>query len=260
MNIDVAGKVVIVTGAGRGIGRETAEMCAAEGATVVLAARSKEELEEVAAACVAKGGKALVHACDLAAPEAAVELVKAAHAAFGRIDALVNNAGTNHIGSLVMTKEEEWRQVYELNVFAVMRLTQAALKHMIRQKSGRIVNVASVSAKVGAPYNTAYSSSKGAILSFTRSLAKEVALLGVTVNSVCPWFVDTKLLRYGMGKRGQMTGASADDFIKKVAEDSPQKRVIEAREVAGMIVYLLSPEAKAVNGQSLNLCGGVAMD
>lgn len=260
MNIDIAGKVVIITGAGRGIGRETAELCAAEGASVVLAARSKDELEEVAAACVAKGGKALVHACDLATPEAAGELVKAAVAAYGRVDVLVNNAGTNHIGSLVMTKEEEWRTLYELNVFAVMRLTQAALKQMIRAKSGRIINVASVSAKVGAPYNTAYASSKGAILGFTRSLAKEVAMLGVTVNAVCPWFVDTKLVRYGMGKRGQMTGVSAEEFLKKVAEDSPQKRVIEAREVAGMILYLMSPEARAVNGQSLNVCGGVAMD
>jgi len=260
MNIEIADKVVIITGAGRGIGRETAELCGAEKAKVVLAARSKSELDEVAEAVRAKGGEALVHACDLTEPAAAVELVKAAVEAFGRVDVLVNNAGTNHIGSLVMTKEEDWRAVYELNVFAVFRLTQAAMKPMIRQKSGRIINVASVSAKVGAPYNTAYASSKGAILGFTRSLAKEVAMLGITANAVCPWFVDTKLVRYGMAKRGQMTGVSAEEFLEKVAQDSPQKRVIDASEVAGMIVYLMSPAARAVNGQSLNVCGGVAMD
>jgi len=260
MNIDIADKVVIITGAGRGIGRETAMMCGKERAKVVLVARSLAELEEVAARVTEGGGEPMIHVCDLAEPKAATDLVKAVHERFGRVDVLVNNAGTNHIGSLVMTKEEDWRTLYELNVFAVFRLTQAVAKHMVRQKSGRIINVASVSAKVGAPYNTAYASSKGAILGFTRSLAKELAQLGITVNAVCPWFVDTKLVRYGMGKRGQMTGVGAEEFLEKVAQDSPQKRVIEAREVAGMIVYLMSPEARSVNGQSLNVCGGVAMD
>jgi len=142
----------------------------------------------------------------------------------------------------------------------VMLLTQACVKHMIRQKGGRIVNISSVSAKVGAAYNSAYASSKAAVLGFTRSVARETAALGITVNAVCPWHVDTELVRESMGKRAKMFGKSAEDYLAEIVGHSPQRRLIEAREVAAMTVFLLSDDAKGITGQSLNVDGGTVME
>jgi NAD(P)-dependent dehydrogenase (short-subunit alcohol dehydrogenase family) len=260
VKIDLGQKVVIVTGAGRGIGREIAVMSAEAGATVVLVARSEKQLEETASSIDAKNATAMVVPADLTDKDAANGLVRKVIERFKRIDVLVNNAGTNHIANLLMTREEDFRAVYELNVFSVFRLTQAVLRPMIRAKSGRIINIASVSAKVGAAYNSAYASSKAAILGFTRSIAKETAQLGIAVNAVCPWHVDTDLVREAMGKRAKMFGKQAEEYLAEIVEHSPQKRLIEAREVAAMTVFLMSNEAKGITGQSLNVCGGVVMD
>jgi NAD(P)-dependent dehydrogenase (short-subunit alcohol dehydrogenase family) len=254
------GQVVIVTGAGRGIGKAIAQASAEAGATVLLAARSAEELEKAAAEIRAKGKAAVAVPTDLVDKAASENLIKTAVDRFGRLDVLVNNAGTNHIANLVMTKEEDFRAVYELNVFAVFRLTKAALRPMIRAKSGRIINVSSVSAKVGAAYNSAYASSKAAVLGFTRSVAKETAQLGITVNAICPWHVDTELVREAMGKRAKMFGKSSDEYLEEIVGHSPQKRLIDASEVAGLALYLMSPEARGITGQSLNVCGGTVMD
>jgi NAD(P)-dependent dehydrogenase (short-subunit alcohol dehydrogenase family) len=260
VNVEIQGQVVIVTGAGRGIGKEIALVSAESGASVVLVARSGAQLEEVAGAIQAKGGTAVVHALDLMEKEAADQLVKSTLDRFGRLDVLVNNAGTNHIANLVMTKEDDFRAVYELNLFAVFRLCKAALKPMIRAKAGRIINISSVSAKVGAAYNSAYASSKAAVLGFTRSIARETAQLGITVNAVCPWHVDTELVRESMGKRAKMFGKSSDEYLEEIVGHSPQKRLIEAREVAALTVFLMSHEARGITGQSLNVCGGTVME
>lgn len=260
MQIDLEDQVVIVTGAGRGIGREIARMAGAAGASVVLVARSAPELEGAAAEIAGTGKVAVPIPADLTDPEACDRVVKDVLDRFKRIDVLVNNAGTNHIANLVMTKEEDFRAVYELNVFSVFRLTKAVLRAMIRTKSGRIINVSSVSAKVGAAYNAAYASSKAAVLGFTRSVAREVAALGITVNAVCPWHVDTELVRASMEKRARMFGKSAEAYLEEIVGHSPQKRLIEAREVAGLALFLMSPEARGITGQSLNVCGGTVME
>ncbi|MFO0722503.1 MAG: SDR family NAD(P)-dependent oxidoreductase [Myxococcota bacterium] len=260
MKIDLSERVVLVTGAGRGIGRAIAELAAESGAKVVLASRSGDELEAVARAITEKGGVAKAVPTNLVDKAALDALVKTTIDSYGRLDGLVNNAGTNYIANLVMSKEADFRAVYELNVFSVMLLTQAAVKHMIRQKGGRIVNISSVSAKVGAAYNSAYASSKAAVLGFTRSVARETAALGITVNAVCPWHVDTELVRESMGKRAKMFGKSADDYLAEIVGHSPQRRLIEAREVAAMTVFLLSDEAKGITGQSLNVDGGTVME
>jgi NAD(P)-dependent dehydrogenase (short-subunit alcohol dehydrogenase family) len=260
MRIDLSTNVVVVTGAGRGIGREIATMSAAAGAAVVLVARSESQLAEVAGAIEAAGGRALPLATDLADPAAAKPIVERTLAAFGRIDVLVNNAGNNYIANLVMAKEEAIRDVYELNVHAVFRLTQAALKPMIRQKSGRVINISSVSAKVGAAYNTAYASSKAALIGLTKSVAREVAKVGITANAICPWHVDTELVRASMEKRAKIFGKSAEAYLAEIVAESPQGRLVRVEEVAGLALFLMSPWAAAINGQSINVCGGTAMD
>jgi NAD(P)-dependent dehydrogenase (short-subunit alcohol dehydrogenase family) len=234
-------------------------MAGAAGASVVLAARTEEQIGAAAEEIRSAGGKALAVPTDITDAEASKALIARAAESFGSVDILVNNAGTNLIANLVLSKEEQWREVYELNVFAVFRLTREALRHMIRTKYGRIINISSVSEKVGAPYNSAYASSKAAINAFTRSIALETAKLGITVNSVCPWHVDTELLRFGMGKRGQIFGADAQEYIDKIAATSPQGRLVTAREVSSLAIYLMSEEASGITGQSMNVSGGAVV-
>lgn len=260
MRVDLTNRVTIVTGAGRGIGRAIAEAAAESGAKVVLAARSAEQIEAVAAGLRARGLAALAVPTNLVEPEAAKQLVQKATEAYGKVDILVNNAATNLIANLVMMKEEQLREVYELNVFATFRLSKEVLRGMIRNKWGRIINVSSISAKTGAAYNSAYASSKAAMLGFTRSVAKETAQLGITVNAICPWHVDTELLRGAMEKRGALFGKTAEEYLKDIADTSPQKRILDVSEVAAQALYLMSPEAKGVTGQSLNICGGMLME
>ncbi|MBC8072105.1 MAG: SDR family oxidoreductase [Deltaproteobacteria bacterium] len=248
-----------MTGAGRGIGREIAMVSAQAGAAVVLVARTASQLDEVAAHIEGAGGRALAIPADIAEPETASKIVAETMEKLGRIDVLVNNAATNYVANLVMSKDEGWRKVYELNVFAVMRLTQAALKQMIRRKSGRIINIGSVSGELGASYNSAYASSKAAIDGFTRSVAREVAKLGITSNSIRPWHVDTELVHDAMASRAKLFGKTAEEYLEGIIAQSPQKRLITAREVAALAVFLMSDDARGITGQSLNVCGGFSM-
>jgi NAD(P)-dependent dehydrogenase (short-subunit alcohol dehydrogenase family) len=260
MKVQLEDRVVIVTGAGRGIGREVAMVAAQAGAAVVLVARTAPQLEAVAAAVREAGGRALVHACDLAQEPAAAAVVDAAVAEYGRVDVLVNNAAMNYVANLVMSKDDRWRELYELNVFATVRLTRHVLKRLIRQKSGRIINVSSVSAKVGASYNAAYASSKAAMIGFTKSVAREVAKLGITVNAVCPWHVDTEMVREAMGQRAKMFGKTTDEYLAEIIAENPQGRIMTAREIAATCVFLMSDDARGITGQAINVDGGFVMD
>jgi len=259
--INLEGKTVIVTGAGRGIGREIAVMSAEAGANVVLVARSAGQLEEVVAHIAAGGkGAAMAYPADLGDRAVADELVKKTIERFGGVYALVNNAGTNSIANLTMAKEDDFRAVYELNVFALFRLTKAVVRRMIGAKSGRVINISSVAAKFGSAFNSAYSSSKAAVLGFTKSVARETAALGITVNAVCPWHVDTDLVRDAMARRAKLFGKTADEYLQGIIAESPQKRLIEAREVGALCIFLMSPDARGITGQSLNVCGGMMME
>jgi NAD(P)-dependent dehydrogenase (short-subunit alcohol dehydrogenase family) len=260
MNIDLQGKVAVVTGAGRGIGREIAIMAAAAGAAVVLAARTQSQLDEVRSAIESTGGTPHVVALDLRERNSAAELVKGTIERFARLDILVNNAAITTIANVVMQKEDDLRSVYEVNVFALIGLTQAAVRHMIRARWGRVINISSVSAKYGAAYNNAYASSKAAVLGFTRSLARETAQLGITCNAICPWHVKTDLVDEAMGRRARMFGKTTEDYLDEIVAASPMKRLIEAREVASLAVYLMSDYSAGITGQSLNVCGGMLME
>jgi len=260
VKIELDGQVVVITGAGRGIGAEIARMSAAAGAKVVLASRSAEQLNKVAAEIESSGGRALPVPTDVTNPDALKALVKTTVEAFERIDVLVNNAATNYVANLVMAKEAEVRKLFDVNVFSMFSLTQLVLRHMIRQKSGRIINISSVSAKVGAAYNTAYAASKAAMLGFTKSVARETSKIGITCNAICPWHVDTELVHEAMTNRAKMFGKNSEEYLKDIIEHSPQQRLITAREVGGIALMLMSHEGRGINGQSLNVCGGMVMD
>jgi NAD(P)-dependent dehydrogenase (short-subunit alcohol dehydrogenase family) len=249
-------QVAIVTGAGRGIGREIAWALSQAGVSVVLAARTCSQLEEVATAISRHDGEALPFSTDVTDKSAVERLVAATLKEFGRVDILVNNAGANYIASLIMADNQRWRQIFEVNLFGVYLCTKAVLPQMIRAKAGRIINIASVAGKVGASHNSAYSASKAAVIGFTKSVALEVARLGITVNAICPWHVDTQLVHESMAARSSLFGRNGEEYLAEIVAHNPQKRLITAEEVAALAVFLASPAAKGINGQAINECGG----
>jgi NAD(P)-dependent dehydrogenase (short-subunit alcohol dehydrogenase family) len=253
----LSGKVAIVTGASRGIGREIAFTLARSGAVVVLASRDEAELQELARIVTSGGGNAIPAPTDVSDQAAVHALTSTALAQFGKIDILINNAGTNYISSLVLSNDARWKAMFETNVFAVYYCTKAVLPAMIRAKSGRIINIASIAGVVGAAHNSAYSATKAAVIGFTKSVALEVARLGITVNAICPWHVDTAMMREAMAARAQMFGNNGQDYLEKVVAHHPQRRLIKPKEVAALALFLSSEDAAGITGQALNQCGGV---
>ena len=259
MNIDLSGQVAIVTGAGRGIGKEIASVFAGCGATVVLAARSADQLAEAASEIAAQGGTVVTTVTDVSDPDTVRTMMNVALEQTGRIDVLINNAGISYVATVVMSDDARWREVVEINLLGVYLCTKAVLRHMVPAKVGRIVNISSVAGLVGASHNSAYAASKAGVVGFTKSVALEVAKIGITVNAICPWHLDTELLRYTMGARGKMFGKTGEDYLTEIAASSPQGRLITSEEVAGLALFLVSPEARGITGQAINVSGGAVM-
>ena len=255
-------KVALITGAGRGIGRSIAHAFAGEGANVVLAARSRDQLENVATEIRAKGRQALAVTCDVSSPEDIKKLQEEVKSAFNCLDILVNNAGISKRSKFLEYDDEIWLEVIRVNLFGVYLCTKAFLPMMQQAGAGRIINIASTAGKSPVPFNTAYSASKHGVLGLTKSLASEVALAGypaITVNAICPFFVDTEMFRGPGGYLAQiskMAGVTEKEVEEKVIGRSLQQRVLEPAEVAAMTVYLASDDARGVTGQAFNICGG----
>jgi len=256
MDTSLEDQVAIITGASRGIGREIAKVLAGAGAAVALAARGQEALDEVATEITASGGRVLAVPTDVTDPEAVSALVSRTTKELGKLDILVNNAATSYVSNVVMANDARWRECLETNVMSMYYCSKAALKSMIRAKYGRIVNIASLSALVGAGHNSAYAASKAAMLGFTRSVAIEVGKLGITVNAICPWHVDTELAKQTMAARGKMFGKTAEEYIEMLAGESPQNRLISTEEIAGLTLFLCTPAARGINGTAINVSGG----
>ena len=242
------GRVSLVTGASRGIGRAIAAAFAAEGAHVVLAARDTAKLAEAVAEIQAKGGKAEALALDVSdrtSVEAGVAHVVAAH---GRIDHLVNNAGVTRDNLLLRMKDEEWRQVLDTNLTGAFLCTQAVLKPMLKQKSGRIVSITSVVGLGGNAGQANYAASKAGVIGFTKSVAREVASRGITANAIAPGFIET-----------DMTKAMSEKAREAVFAAIPLGRVGRPEDVAGAALFLVSDAAAYVTGQVLAVDGGFHM-
>ena len=255
-------KVAVITGAGRGIGEAIAHAFADEGADLVLTARTRQQLDRVADEIMVKNRKAAVITCDVSLPAEVEKLAAEVQEAFGRIDILVNNAGISKRSKLLEYDDNTWLEVIRVNLFGVYLCSKAFLPIMQLSKEGRIINVASTAGKSPVPFNTAYSASKHGVLGFTKSLASEVAISGfpgITVNAICPFFVDTDMFRGPRGYLAQMSemaGLSEREVQDKVVGRSLQRRVLEPDEVAAMALYLASDDARGVTGQAFNICGG----
>jgi NAD(P)-dependent dehydrogenase (short-subunit alcohol dehydrogenase family) len=252
-------RIALVTGAGRGIGRAIALGLAARGARVVAAARSREELESLAQEITDAGGQVHTVPADLAERSAAARLDEQVRRHWGPAEILINNAG---IGSsqdpkpLVEFDDNFWELTFAVNVTAPYLLTKLILPAMIERRWGRIINIASVNAKVPSLHGAAYTASKHAVVGLTKAAAREVAELGVTVNAVCPGVtrsrMNDKRLEYDAKRLGKT-------FQELEAAATPLGRRLEPEEVASLVVFLASDEARAINGQAINVCGGMVM-
>ena len=247
-------ETALVTGGGRGIGRAIAERLAKAGARVIVTGRSRGELDAAAAEL---GGVAME--ADLADRGSLAALLARLGAEVGAISILVNNAGVAESAPLAKTTDEMFDRAMALNATAPFLLMRALLPAMVAAKHGRIVNIASNAGLTGYAYTSAYSASKHALVGLTRSIAMEVATSGVTVNAICPGFVDTGLSDAAASNIAQKTGKSVEQAKQALASLSPQKRLVTTEEVAHAVMSLLPREARGIHGQTIVLDGGQVM-
>ena len=252
--MDLAGKTALVTGGGRGIGRGIALALAERGARVVVTGRTASELGAVAAET---GGDAVV--VDLADRAALGRAVGGVAASHGRVDILINNAGVATAAPLARSGDDDWDQAFAVNVTAPFLLARALVPSMVEAGWGRVVTVASNAGLTGYAYTAAYGASKHAVVGLTRALAVELARTGVTVNAVCPGFVDTRMSAEAAARIALTTGRSQDEARQALAQMSPQRRLMTVGEVVHLVLSLLPDEARGVNGQSIALDGGQVM-
>jgi len=257
----LADRTAFVTGGGRGIGRAVALAFAREGARVFVVARTSAEVERVAAEVRAGfGERAAAHAaCDVSDPRSVEEAFAAAREFFGDIDVLVNNAGVADSSKFAETSDEFWRRHLDINLTGTFYCMRAALPPMVGRGWGRVINVASVAGKTGAPYVAAYTASKHGVVGLTRSVALEVAAKGVTVNAVCPGYVDTDMTARAVENIRAKTGRSAADALEAIKRMSPQQRLVTPEEVAALALLLASHDGRGITGQAINVDGGTVL-
>lgn len=241
------GNVAIVTGGSRGIGRATALALAAEGAKVVVNyASSRESADRVVAEIEAMGSQAIALPADVSKADQVDALVNAVMEKWGQVDVLVNNAGITRDTLLLRMKPEDWQAVIDLNLTGVFLCTRAVSKIMLKQRSGRIVNITSVAGQMGNPGQANYSAAKAGVIGFTKTVAKELATRGITVNAVAPGFIETDM--------------TADLKAEGILQFIPLGRYGKPEEVAGLIRFLAAdPAAAYITGQVMNVDGGMVM-
>jgi NAD(P)-dependent dehydrogenase (short-subunit alcohol dehydrogenase family) len=246
------GRRALVTGAGRGIGRAAALGLAAQGTGLVLASRTRAEVEAVADEARRCGVVATARVADVARPDEVAALFREA----GPVDVLGNAAGVAPSAPLVKTSDEVWRQALDTNLSGTFYCLRAALPGMMERGWGRVVNLASIAGKTGYPYIAAYAASKHGVLGLTKVAALEAAEKGVTVNAICPGYVDSPMTDTSIARIVEKTGLKAPDVRKRLEDMSPQKRLMTADEVAALVVFLCGDEARGITGQALSLDGG----
>ncbi|EGR3303425.1 3-oxoacyl-ACP reductase [Vibrio parahaemolyticus] len=243
MNLE--GKIALVTGASRGIGRAIAELLVERGATVIGTATSESGAAAISE-YLGENGKGL--ALNVTDVESIESTLKTINDEFGAIDILVNNAGITRDNLLMRMKDDEWNDIINTNLTPIYRMSKAVLRGMMKKRAGRIINVGSVVGTMGNAGQTNYAAAKAGVIGFTKSMAREVASRGVTVNTVAPGFIET-----------DMTKALNDDQRAATLANVPAGRLGDPREIASAVVFLASPEAAYITGETLHVNGGMYM-
>jgi NAD(P)-dependent dehydrogenase (short-subunit alcohol dehydrogenase family) len=255
-------RTTFITGGGRGIGRAVAIAFAREGARTFVVARTASEVERVAREIRAECGAGSVShgVCDVADSQSVARAFASAREFFGRgVDILVNNAGIAESAKLSDATDELWQRHLAVNLSGSFYCMRAALPSMVERGWGRIINVASVAGKTGAPYVSAYSASKHGVLGLTRSAALEVATKGVTVNALCPGYVDTEMTARAVEHIEAKTGRTAAESLEAIKRMSPQNRLVTPEEVAALALLLASEDGRGITGQAINVDGGTVL-
>jgi NAD(P)-dependent dehydrogenase (short-subunit alcohol dehydrogenase family) len=255
----LVGKVAFITGASRGIGAAIGIRFAQEGARVCFAARSVDESEKLAARVRAGGSEAIALPCDVTLRESYTAAVGRIAETWGKIDILVNNAGSSGLTPLDTdpASEDRWDAVLASSLTSVFRVTRAVLPSM--PDGGRIVNQSSVLGRFGVPGYSAYASAKHGVIGLTRTMALELAPRGITVNAICPGWVETEMARDGYRRIAEKDGISIDQAREVCARMAPLGRVLAPAEIAGLAAYIVSDDAKNLTGQAIVLDGGQVM-
>ena len=244
----LSGKTAIVTGASRGIGAAIAQRLCEAGANVVLCSRSAEAVAQVAETLQEKGYTTLSTAADISQKADVEELIEKTIAQFSQIDILVNNAGITRDTLLMRLKDEDWDAVLQTNLTGTMRCTRAVLRPMIRQRSGRIINISSVIGLMGNAGQASYAAAKAGIIGLTKATAKEVGARGITVNAIAPGFITT-----------DMTAQISEENQKQLLELIPLQDFGHPEDVADAVCFLASDAARYITGQTLQVDGGMVM-
>jgi 3-oxoacyl-[acyl-carrier protein] reductase len=242
------GRVALVTGASQGIGHACARALALAGATVILAARNRQKLDELSAQITAEGGKAAAFPMDVADEDQVKSGIKSALAQFGKIDILVNNAGITRDQLIMRMKRADWDAVLTTNLTSAYLCIQQVIPSMLKQRWGRIINITSIMGQTGQAGQANYSASKAGLIGLTMAIAREVASRNITCNAVSPGFIET-----------HMTSALSEDFKQNAVKNIPLGRVGSPEDIANAVCFLASDEASYITGHVLNVNGGMLM-
>jgi len=252
-------QVALITGASRGIGRAIAEAYAAEGASLCLVATDAQRLDEVKNALGLPADRVMTVSLNVTERDACFAAVAQAENRFGRVDVLVNNAGVYRAKAFLDYAPQDFQDMLDVNLFGVLHFTQACLPGMQARQHGRIINMASTAGKWGSRNQSAYNVSKHAVVGLTRCLALEASPYQVTVNAICPGFIQTDMVEELKAQVAQSTGLSGDEMVKAALARVPLGRVLQPDEIANLAVYLGSHESRGMTGQSIHLDGGMVL-
>ena len=258
-NVPLLGRRAVVTGAGRGIGRCIALALADAGADVGVTARSEAELEQVVGEIEARGRHGFAVACDVTDPQQVQTMATTLLSGLNGIDILVNNAGNAGSHKFLNHPDELWHRMLAINLTSVYYVCKAFAPAFVEQHHGRIITIASIASRVGERYIAAYTASKHGVLGLTRALAAEMLPYNVTVNAICPGYVDTPMTDQSVQNIIARTGMTQEQARAALEKTSPQHRLIEPEEVAAMAVYLSLDISKGITGQAINIDGGGLM-
>jgi NAD(P)-dependent dehydrogenase (short-subunit alcohol dehydrogenase family) len=255
----LSGKRAVVTGAGRGIGRSIALALANAGADVAVTARTSAQLDTLVGEIQAIGRRSLAVSCDVTDPEQVKSMASTLLAGLGGVDILVNNAGNAGSHKFLNHSDELWHRMLAVNLTSVYYVTKAFAPKLVEQRSGRIITIASIASRVGGGYIAAYTAAKHGVLGLTRALAVELLPYSITVNAICPGYVDTPMTDGSVANISARTGMSEAQARETLTKTSPQHRLIEPEEVASIAVFLAQDSSKGITGQAINIDGGGVM-